>query len=75
MGRSRREDHRPGRIGCHSHTLRVANRAITEPWGVREGRVRPGESMVEAIRDQWVIVVAVVALTVLVAWLFAGRKR
>jgi len=31
--------------------------------------------MVEAIRDQWVIVVAVVALTVLVAWLFAGRKR
>jgi hypothetical protein len=31
--------------------------------------------MVEAIRDQWVIVVAVVALAVLVAWLFAGRRR
>jgi hypothetical protein len=31
--------------------------------------------MVEAIRDQWVIVVAVVALVVLVAWLFAARKR
>ena len=31
--------------------------------------------MVEAIRDQWVIVVAVVALAVLVAWLFAAWKR
>ncbi len=31
--------------------------------------------MVEVIRDQWVIVVAVVALAVLVAWLFAARKR
>jgi len=31
--------------------------------------------MVEAIRDRWVIVVAVVVLTVLVAWLFAARKR
>ena len=31
--------------------------------------------MVEAIRDWWVIVVAVVALVVLVAWLFAARKR
>ncbi len=31
--------------------------------------------MVEAIRDQWVIVVAVVSLAVLVAWLFAARKR
>jgi len=31
--------------------------------------------MVEAIRDRWVIVVAVVALAVLVAWLFAARKR
>jgi uncharacterized protein involved in exopolysaccharide biosynthesis len=31
--------------------------------------------MVEAIRDQWVLVVAVVALAVLVAWLFAARKR
>ena len=31
--------------------------------------------MVEAIRDQWVIVVAVVAFAVLVAWLFAGRRR
>jgi hypothetical protein len=31
--------------------------------------------MVEAIRDQWVIMVAVVALAVLVAWLFAARKR
>jgi hypothetical protein len=31
--------------------------------------------MVEAIRDQWVVVVAVVALAVLVAWLFAARKR
>jgi uncharacterized protein involved in exopolysaccharide biosynthesis len=31
--------------------------------------------MVEAIRDQWMIVVAVVALAVLVAWLFAARKR
>jgi hypothetical protein len=31
--------------------------------------------MVEAIRDQWVIIVVVVALAVLVAWLFAARKR
>lgn len=31
--------------------------------------------MVEAIRDQWVIMVAVVALAVLVAWFPAARKR
>jgi hypothetical protein len=31
--------------------------------------------MIEAIRDQWVIVVAVVALAGLVAWLFAARRR
>ncbi len=31
--------------------------------------------MIEAIRDRWVIVVAVVVLAVLVAWLFAARKR
>ena len=35
----------------------------------REGTV------VEAIRDQWVIVVAVVALAILVAWLFVAWKR
>jgi hypothetical protein len=31
--------------------------------------------VVEAIRDQWVIVVAVVALAILVAWLFVAWKR
>jgi len=31
--------------------------------------------MVEAIRDQWVIVLAVVVLAVLVVWLVAAWKR
>jgi len=31
--------------------------------------------MVEAIRDQWVIVVAVIALAALVAWLVVAWKR
>jgi len=33
------------------------------------------DTVVEAIRDQWVIVVAVVALAILVAWLFVAWKR
>ena len=31
--------------------------------------------MVEAIRDQWVIVVAALLLGVLVGWLVLGRRR
>jgi hypothetical protein len=31
--------------------------------------------MIEAIRDQWVIVAAVIALAVLGAWLFWARRR
>ena len=31
--------------------------------------------MVQAIRDQWVIVVALGALIALGLWLFAGRRR
>jgi hypothetical protein len=32
-------------------------------------------SMVEAIRDQWVIVVAVVVLVALAVWLWATRSK
>ena len=31
--------------------------------------------MVESIRDQWAIVVAVIALVSLVAWLWGGRTK
>jgi hypothetical protein len=31
--------------------------------------------VVEAIRDQWVIVIAVVVLTALAGWLMAGRRE
>jgi hypothetical protein len=31
--------------------------------------------MVEAIRDQWVIVVAVIVLVALVGWLASARSR
>ena len=31
--------------------------------------------MVEAIRDQWVIITAVVVLTALLGWLTATRQR
>ena len=59
--------------------------SLGEPWGGRddgEGRVdaeAPGGAgeerrMVEAIQDQWVLVVAVVVLVALVAWLMI-RKR
>ena len=31
--------------------------------------------MVEAIKDQWVVAIAVLALIVLVGWLVAARSR
>jgi hypothetical protein len=31
--------------------------------------------MVEAVRDQWAIALAVVALVVIVGWLIAARRR
>ena len=43
MGRSRREDHRPGRIGATPYAVRREARAITSR-AVREGRVRPGRA-------------------------------
>jgi len=31
--------------------------------------------MVEAIRDRWVIALAVLALSVIIGWLILGRRR
>ncbi len=41
----------------------------------RNERERGKRTVVEAIRDQWVIVVGVLVLVALVSWLVAGRSR
>ena len=33
------------------------------------------DAMVEAIRDQWVVVVAVIVFVALVAWLWGGGRK
>ena len=77
-GRSRREDDRACRSGRAIFARRWSRSTRNQASsGIREAprQADREDTVVEAIRDQWVIVVAVVALAVFVAWLFAARKR
>ena len=76
-GRSRREDSRlpQWRVIFSRRSSRSTCKRASSGICETSRQVDGEDTVVEAIRDWWVIVVAVVALVVLVAWLFAARKR